>query len=101
MQPSSEKPATAPPVLREQSNVVTLHGHDPLANPSAPDGDVIETLEHLLEEARSGRMIGIAYATNNFDDTGKGTWVGLVTNATLGGLHCVATRMASAMGQDA
>lgn len=54
-------------------NVATIHGG---RVPGQPSEAIIETLESLLVEARSGRLIGVAYATC-CDDGKQGTgWDG-------------------------
>lgn len=42
------------------SEVIPVHGG---RIPGAPHPDVVAKLEHLLEEARAGRLIGFGYAT--------------------------------------
>lgn len=42
------------------AEIKTIHGG---RTPGQPSKNIIETLESLLDEARSGSLIGIAYAT--------------------------------------
>lgn len=54
------------------SKVVAIHGH---TIKGAPNPDVIEELERLLEDARRGDLEAIAYCTVYPDSKGTG-WAG-------------------------
>ncbi len=55
------------------AEIKTIHGG---RVPGAPSATVIEDLERLLASARSGRLIGLAYATAHQDGTGATGWSG-------------------------
>lgn len=42
------------------ASISTIHGG---RAPDEPSADIVNELERLLDEAKSGRLIGIAYAT--------------------------------------
>ena len=49
-------------------NVATFTGPTKVSNPFEPDPKVVEHCERLLEQARSGKLRGLAYATVTHDD---------------------------------
>lgn len=63
--------------------VVSLKG-DPIHDPRTPDETVIRECERLLEEAKSGEVIGVAYATYYFDKSTNGRRAGTVSYSLVG-----------------
>lgn len=55
------------------AEIKTIHGG---RVPGAPSTGIIEDLERLLSEARSGRLVGLAYATANEDGKQGTGWAG-------------------------
>lgn len=57
----------------------------PGCDPRKPSADTIEDLERLLADARSGHLVGIAYATVNRDGSQGTGWSGIAgTRHTVG-----------------
>ena len=62
-----------------------------VANP-----EVIERLEELLDKAKSGEIVGIAYAITDGDDYTGYSWVGRSIRGTLGALDLLHFEMCRA-----
>jgi hypothetical protein len=72
--------------IEPKSNVVGLRGLA-IADHRVPNKNVVESLEWLLEAAKSGEVSGIACAYDNSDKSTGFSRVGIVSRATIGVLH--------------
>ena len=63
------------------TNVTSLHGH-PVA--VEVNEEVIETLERLLQEARDGQILGLAYAAAQHGDKSSCGWTNCPDGVSLG-----------------
>lgn len=61
--------------------VISLKG-GPL--PGKPNPDIIASLERLLEQAKAGDLIGLAYATVRTNDVSASGWDGMSCRNSLG-----------------
>lgn len=78
--------------MSDGSNIVVL--------PSEPEPAVIERLERLLEEARRGELIGLAYAAD-YRTEFEGTFVGRKVNLSIiGELRLVEARLVEAIREE-
>lgn len=77
------------------SEVVSFHDGSKIAHPGEPDGSVVEELERLLEMARAGEVIGVAYSVEHFDGANNNRYVGRVSRKLLGGLMLVMHRLSN------
>lgn len=68
--------------------VVSLKG-DPIVSPGTPNQELIEDLEKVLEKAKSGEIISIAYAILYSDELTSYRWVGKMTRAIVGTLELI------------
>lgn len=73
--------------------IVSIRDNTPVANPSEPDQLVIEEIERLLELARAGEIIGIAWGALHYDGIGTNHFEGRVSRNTVGQLVSVTTRI--------
>jgi len=71
--------------------VVSLRG-EPIYQGS-PQPDVITELEQLLEQARSGEVVGLAVALAYRDGTSSCGWGGIVSISVVGQCFSVAQRI--------
>ena len=70
-----------------EGNVVALPGH--LTGQREVCEDVVKALEHLLEEARSGAVIGVVYTADYFDNLTSYGISGRLGRQALGALTLV------------
>lgn len=68
------------------SEVVRLHGNEPVYHPGKPDMRVVKELEDLMERARSGEIVGLVYAAQYHDGGSCGDHVGDVSRNVAGRL---------------
>lgn len=62
--------------------LVNIRG-EPIGGLGEPSPRVIEHLELLLEKAKTGEIVGIAYAVNNADRSVGWNWCGSLRNVTI------------------
>ena len=95
--------AQPPDVL---AGVDLLHAGTPLRGNALnvglrePSADVIDELEWLLEAARSGEVVGIAYAASHHDVTTSNRYVGKMTLGLVGGLTAVTARVTRGINEE-
>ena len=75
------------------SEVVRLRDNSVMRHPGNPDADVIRELETLLERAKAGKIIGVAWAHCYFDGTSGGHFVGEATRSQVGQLFSIMTKL--------
>lgn len=78
------------------AEVVAVHGG---RDPSKPYDDLVKDLEELLEEAKRGDLIGMAYCTvRSNNDIGSG-WAGAAgtKHQLSSGILCLSNRYAHAL----
>ena len=67
-----------------EGNVIALPGH--LSGQREVREDVVKALEYLLEEARSGAVVGVVYVAGYFDDMTSFRSSGMISRPMLGAL---------------
>lgn len=73
--------------------VLDIHSRQPVYHEGHPNPSVIENCEKLLERAKSGEIVGLAWAALSIDlTTGEG-WSGDTSRGIVGALFSVATRI--------
>lgn len=77
------------------SEVVALREGIVIAHPGKPNADVVAMAEKILDCARSGEIVGLAFAAIHFDSSASHAMAGDVGPRQLGGLCCLMTRMAN------
>jgi hypothetical protein len=79
--------------MAEMSNVVSISG-DRVPQAGEPNPRLVESLEDLLERARSGEVQGVAYAALDRDNLAHWCCGGLVgCYSVLGALTCLTNRV--------
>ena len=79
--------------------VVPLHG-GPVTGLAEVQDDVVTELEWLLEAAKSGELVGLAYSGVHADATTSNRYVGKMTYGSVGGLTAVTARLVALMNDD-
>lgn len=75
------------------SKIVGIRSGTVIAHPGKPDSDVVSELETLLEKARAGEIIGVAWAAMYYDGISGNHFVGQCCRSQAGSLFAVACRM--------
>lgn len=58
-----------------------------------PDQNLVEELEGLLQLARNGQIVGVAYATHWHDGANGNRFVGVCSRSMVGAMFSVMTRI--------
>lgn len=78
------------------SEVVSLRGRGaPIAQPGSPDENVVKTAEELLERAKAGDVIGIAFVATHSDLASTNQSVGRCTRSMVGCLFALMARISA------
>ena len=73
------------------SNVTSLNGGP--TGEKKPEPECVKEIQLLLDRARSGDVIGVAYVTANFDSSQGAGWGGYVGSwSMIGALQCLVAK---------